>query len=146
MMCVSLNTFQFLHHSPHHHPQLKDLSCCFFLIFFFFKTEIKKSSTSLSMFSLLITCDHSACFQKHLFTAPQLDKDNNRDDALIAGMEGEREEEECVRVCGMSSQIVFTFHLVGSLSIPVFICISAGVCAGSWRVFSVYVCVQQLPK
>lgn len=36
-------------------------------------------------------------------------------------------------VCGMSSQIVFTFHLVGSLSIQLFICISAGVCASSWR-------------
>lgn len=39
-----------------------------------------------------------------------------------------------MRVCGMSSQIVFTFHLVGSLSILVFICISSGVCASSWRV------------
>lgn len=46
---------------------------------------------------------------------------------------GEREGEACERVCGMSSQIVFTFHLVGSLSIQLFICISAGVCASSWR-------------
>lgn len=46
-----------------------------------------------------------------------------------------------LRVCGMSSQIVFTFHLVGSLSIQQFICISAGVCAGSWRVsLCVFVC------
>lgn len=38
------------------------------------------------------------------------------------------------RVLGMSSQIVSTFHLVASLSIPLFICISAGVCANPRRV------------
>lgn len=35
----------------------------------------------------------------------------------------------CVCICGLSSQIVFTFHLAGSLSIQLFICISAeGMC------------------
>lgn len=37
----------------------------------------------------------------------------------------------CIRV--MSNQIVCTFHLVCSLSIQMFICISVGGCAGSWR-------------
>lgn len=46
-----------------------------------------------------------------------------------------------MRVCGMSSQIVFTFHLVGSLSIQLFICISAGVCASPCRVsLCMFVC------
>lgn len=48
-----------------------------------------------------------------------------------------------LRVCGMSSQIVFTFHLVGSSSIQQFICISAGICAGSWRVS---LCVLETAK
>lgn len=39
----------------------------------------------------------------------------------------------------MSSQIVFTFHLVGSLSIQLFICISAGACVSSAARVSVYV-------
>lgn len=42
---------------------------------------------------------------------------------------------------GMSSQIVFTFHLVGSLSIQLFICISAGVCVSSWLA-SLCVCLR----
>lgn len=80
----------------------------------------------------LITCDQS--FLKASTQSPTADKDNNRDDALIAGLEG-------VWECGTSSKIVFTFHLVGCLSIPLFICISSEVCAGSWRASPcVFVC------
>lgn len=61
------------------------------------------------------------------------------------GEGGSKGEGGVERVCGMSSQIVFTFHHVGSLSIQLFICISAGVYASSWHV-SVYVYVEQLPK
>lgn len=44
------------------------------------------------------------------------------------------EEEECLCVRGMSSQIVFTFPLDGSLSIQLFIRLSAGLCTRSWCV------------
>lgn len=43
-------------------------------------------------------------------------------------------EEKRKHVRGMSTQIVFAFHLVGFLSIQLLICISAGVCANSWHV------------
>lgn len=53
------------------------------------------------------------------------------------------EGEEYMHTLGVSSQIVSAFHLVGSLSIQLFTCTSAGVCAGSCSVLlCVFVCVD----
>ena len=77
---MSLNVFPLLHGSP---GLLQKEKTAVFLLFLYM--TMKWSNSSFSLSSLLITCDHSS---KHLFTTLQLDKDNNIDDALIAGREG----------------------------------------------------------
>lgn len=95
---------------------------------------------SVSLSLLLITRDHS----KRPVMAPKLDSTYTWRCRCRGG--GRRWREEHRRARGVSSQIVFTFHLVGSLSIPLFIRTSAGVRANPWHVSPCMFCAQQLPE
>lgn len=90
---------------------------------------------SVSLSLLLITLDHS----KRPVMAPKLDNTHT-----TLPLQRWREEHRHAR--GVSSQIVFTFHLVGSLSIPLFIRTSAGVRANPWHVSPCMFWAQQLPE
>lgn len=99
-----------------------------FLVFLFYLAFGFFCSSSTS--SLLITCDHSSNFwKKHPFTAPQLDKDNSKDDALIAGMEGRgRSRSACAHlVC----QVKLFLHFI-LLAPYLFNCLSASLLGYVW--------------
>lgn len=97
-------------------------------------SPVAKRLAAVSSLRIGAAFDRSSPLWKHLFR--ELRPDKTRCSYCRAGRE---REEKHKHVRGMSTQIVFAFHLVGFLSIQLFMCISVGVCANSWHVY-VFVC------